>query len=57
MEKYFYIYNLKQANFFIKNKIIPIELGKSNSDIVYVKFLRNEEADRIFTQWCYMNKN
>jgi len=52
MEKYFYIYNVKQADFFVKNNLKPMEVGKGNTRAVYIKFLRNEESEEIFNQWC-----
>lgn len=51
-QRYFYIYNLGQANYFISNGLVPIMVGKSDSGTVYIKFVRDEEAENIFTKWC-----
>jgi hypothetical protein len=52
LERYFYIYNVKQANYFVQNNIKPLEVGKGKSKAVYLKFLRDEQASKIFDAWC-----
>lgn len=51
-QRYFHIYNLGQANFFISNGLVPLMVGKSNGGSVYVKFVRDEEAENVFIKWC-----
>ena len=49
--KYFYIYNYKQALFFIQNglKVIDIDKGKENQ--IYHKFIRDDKSEQIFMNW------
>ncbi len=51
MDNYFYIYNLKQSEFFIKEGLEVLEIGVRNGK-VYHKFLRDEQAEKIFSKWC-----
>ena len=51
MTKYFRIFNLKQAHFFIKNGLPVLEIGVHNGR-VYHKFLRDEKANKVFAEWC-----
>ena len=44
------IKNMKQADFFIKNGLIPIGAQVVNK-VTVITFLRNTECDRIFTKW------
>lgn len=53
---FFYIYNFKQAKFFIDNGLSPIEIKKSNQGKVYQKFIRNIESEFIFNKWCKRSK-
>lgn len=48
---YFYIYNLKQALFFLEQgaAVTDINLNKGK---VFHKFERNAQAEAIFTMWC-----
>jgi hypothetical protein len=52
IKEFFYIYNVKQADFFVKNNLQPIEIGKGNSQAVYIKFLRNDDSNKVFDMWC-----
>lgn len=54
---YFYIYNLAQANYFISKGLVPLLVGKSSSGNVYIKFVRNEKAEMVFTKWCDGKEN
>lgn len=60
-KKFFYIYNLEQANFFINNNIPIIKVGKGKDGDFYVKFPRNNHSEEVFTLWCnrsrIINKN
>ncbi len=52
VNKYFYIYNFEQANFFIHNGLEVLEVGKgSKHGDVYLKFLRNQKANEVFDRW------
>ncbi len=48
---YFYIYNLSQARFFLRQGLRPIDIGIGNKKEVFIKFLRDEESEKVFTQW------
>ena len=48
---FFYIYNFKQALFFIQNGLIPIDIDKAKNGDVFHKFIRNEETENIFMKW------
>lgn len=50
--KDFYIYNLEQANFFLQKGLVPIEVGLGTMKTMFVRFRRDDEAERVFTQWC-----
>ncbi|MED3562222.1 hypothetical protein [Bacillus xiapuensis] len=52
MNKYFYIYNPNQADYFLKSGLQVIEIGKGAKGDIYIKFIRNEKSEEIFTQWC-----
>lgn len=47
----FYIYNLKQALYFINHGASVEDIGVGGKGDVYHKFPRNEETEKIFTQW------
>lgn len=51
MNKYFYIYNRHQANYFIQQGLPVLEVGKGKHDGNYTKFLRDERADEVFAKW------
>lgn len=55
-QKFFYIYNPHQANFYVLNGLEVIEIGKGNKGDIYVKFLRNEKSEEVFTRWSNRNK-
>jgi hypothetical protein len=57
MDKYFYIYNPIQSNFFLKMGIPALEVGKGNNGNFYVKFPRNEASEMVFTVWCERRKS
>ena len=46
-----YIYNNKQALFFIKHGACLEDIGVGSKGDVYHKFPRNEETEKIFTNW------
>lgn len=49
--KYFYIYNFKQAKYFLDNGLQVLEIAKGNSNDVYHKFVRDENSEKIFMSW------
>lgn len=51
MNNYFYIYNRHQANYFIQNGLPVLEVGKGKQDGHYTKFLRDAEAEVVFSKW------
>lgn len=55
--KFFYIYNPHQANFFIMNGLEVLEIGKGNKGDVYVKFLRNAKSEEVFDRWISRCRN
>lgn len=48
---YFYIYNLKEALFFIQNGAFPLDIAVGGKGDVYHKFPRNETTENIFKKW------
>lgn len=53
---YFYVYNIQQARFFIKNGLVPTDVGIGTKREVFIKFVRNQEAEDVFTKWVNRNK-
>lgn len=51
MEKFYYIYNPKQANFFVLNGVPVYEIGKGNKGDIYIKFPKNEQSMEVFDRW------
>lgn len=50
--KFFYIYNIHQAQFFIEEGLPLIEIGIGyEKGEVYHKFLRDENAEIVFKKW------
>ena len=49
--KFFYIYNMRQAQFFINNGLPLLEIGRGYKGDIYHKFLRDERAERVFEMW------
>ena len=49
--KYFYIYNYKQAKFFIDNGLTVIDIDKGKKNDIYHKFIRDEKSEKIFMEW------
>ncbi len=50
MKEYFFIYNTKQATYFLESGLRALEVGL-NCGRVYVKFLRDERAEEVFNDW------
>lgn len=53
---YFYIYNLYQADYFIKHKVSPIEIGRGNKNHIYIKFVRDLDSEQVFKMWVNHEK-
>ncbi|NLJ58232.1 MAG: hypothetical protein GX339_05235 [Tissierellia bacterium] len=51
-KKDFYIYNHFQAQFFLDQGLCPIRIGKGSRGDLFIRFERNEEAERVFEMWC-----
>ena len=51
MNKYIYIYNFEQAKFFINNGLQVVDIAKGDKGDVYIKFVRDEECERVFSLW------
>lgn len=51
MLKYYYIYNRKQALYFIQNGAIPIDIGVGKNRDVYHKFAKDELVEKLNIQW------
>ncbi len=49
--KYFYIYNFAQTQFFIKNGLVIVDIGKGNKGDIFHKFIRCKESEDIFMKW------
>lgn len=53
--KVMYLYNIKQANYYIGNGCIPVETGiNPNTNKVWYKFFK-DETEEAYNMW--MNKN
>lgn len=50
--EYFYTYNLKQAEFFIKNRLVSNKIDNhKGTKKVFFQFMRNEELEKALTLW------
>lgn len=49
--EYYYIYNRKQALFFIQNGAIPIDIGVGKYRDVYHKFVRDNLVEKLNDKW------
>ena len=49
--QYLYIYNRKQALFFIKNGAIPIDIGVGKKRDVDHKFIKDDFIEKLNNQW------
>jgi hypothetical protein len=49
--QYFYIYNYKQAKFFIDKGLKVVDIDKGKKDDIYHKFIKNEESEKVFMEW------
>lgn len=51
-QKYVHIYNFQQAEFYFSKGITPIKVGKGNKGDFYILFLKTNQLDSVFTEWC-----
>lgn len=51
MDKYYFIYNPHQANFFNLHGVPILEIGKGGKGDTYIKFPKNEHSQNVFGQW------
>jgi len=49
--EYFYIYNYKQAKYFIDNGLKVIDINIGNKNDIYHKFVRDETSEKVFMDW------
>lgn len=57
MRKLMFIKNIEQANFFLKEGLIPLRLKiEDNNKRVAVIFNRDTECERIFGKWVNLNR-
>lgn len=45
------IFNIKQADIFIKNKAIPIGCGLGNKYKTYIEFKENDNLKQLMKRW------
>ncbi len=50
--KYIFVYNLIQAEFYFSKGITPLKVGKGTKGDVFVQFLRTEALKLAFDEWC-----
>ncbi len=50
-QEYLYIYNLEQAKFFINNGLKVTHIGKGTRGDIFIKFVRDEECEKVFNMW------
>lgn len=51
IKEFRYIYNMKQANFYIQQGLIPMEVGTGEKQDVYIKFKDSERLQEVFKKW------
>lgn len=52
-----FIKNLDQANFFLKEGLVPVRFKLENKDkSVAIVFLRDEKCETVFTKWIKLSK-
>jgi hypothetical protein len=51
MDKFYYIYNPHQANFYLLHNVPIIEIGKGGKGDTYIKFPKNEYSTNVFNLW------
>lgn len=51
MDKFFYIYNPKQALYFIQNGAVLLDINKGSKGDIYYQFPRDEKHEDLFMDW------
>ncbi|UZW14340.1 hypothetical protein OSC52_00265 [Clostridium pasteurianum] len=51
IKEFRYIYNMEQANFYIQNGLVPVEVGTGAKKDVFLKFKDGEELQMVFKLW------
>lgn len=51
-----YIYNSKQGIWYIQQGLIPVDFGTGNKGDAFLKFIKNEKYDDLFSKWRCLNK-
>lgn len=51
-QKYVYIYNLLQAEFYFSKNITPLKVGTGTKGDTYVQFKKTDELKSAFDEWC-----
>lgn len=57
IKEFRYIYNIYQANYYIKNKIELIEVGTAPNGRVFYKFKDSYKLQQTFKSWCNLQNN
>ena len=52
IKEFRYIYNIYQANYYIKNNIELIEVGTATNGRVFYKFKDSYKLQKVFKDWC-----
>lgn len=52
IKQFRYVYNLYQANYYIKNNIELIEVGTAKNGRVFYKFKDSYKLQEVFQNWC-----
>lgn len=52
MKKYYFIYDVRQANYYLKNGVELVEVGAGKKGDAYFKFIRNEHTEKVFAEWA-----
>jgi hypothetical protein len=51
MDKFYYIYNPHQANYFNLNGVPVLEIGKGSKGDIFIKFPKNKQSEEVFGRW------
>jgi hypothetical protein len=51
-DKYIFIYNLTQAEFYFSKGIAPLRVGMGTKGDIFVQFLKTDELKNAFNEWC-----
>ena len=52
-EKSFFVFDLRQANYFMSKGLIALRVGKGKKDgKTFVQFKDSKELREVFSEWC-----